>query len=153
MIYSFLRRRGETGRRAGLKILWTNHPCRFESDRRHQTKKQPCKTTVRLFFYICRATACSQERAYIKNKTRSVVARLLLSAVGGMKYRRAPIECRRWHEIPPNRDIICFLPLAKLYMRLLDYSVKLLCFYHSISNAYMSLNILRRIGRRFDFFA
>ena len=106
-------------------------------------RKNNLAKTVRLFFYICRATACSQARAHIKNKTRSVVARLLLSAAGGMKYRRAPIECRRWHEIPPSRDIICILPLAKLYMRLLDYSVKLLCFYHSVTNTDVSLNILR----------
>lgn len=52
MVYSLLRRRGETGRRAGLKILWTNHPCRFESDRRHQTKIKRTRETVLSSFYF-----------------------------------------------------------------------------------------------------
>lgn len=30
---------GEIGRRDGLKIHWTNPPCRFDSDQRHQINK------------------------------------------------------------------------------------------------------------------
>ena len=52
MVYSYLRRRGETGRRAGLKILWTNHPCRFESDRRHQTRIKRTREKILSSFYF-----------------------------------------------------------------------------------------------------
>ena len=88
MIYLHLRRRGETGRRAGLKILWTNHPCRFESDRRHQRKNNLAKT-VRLFFHIS-APSRLRVRARIYEKIKCVaLARLLLSA-------------RRRYSIPPR---------------------------------------------------
>lgn len=58
MLYLLLRRRGETGRRAGLKILWTNPPCRFESDRRHQTKKSNLNGSVFLYFQTLDLKQC-----------------------------------------------------------------------------------------------
>ena len=46
-----LRRCGGIGRRAGLKILWTNHPYRFDPDHRHH--HQPNSNRVGLvFFYV-----------------------------------------------------------------------------------------------------
>ena len=97
MVYSYLRRRGETGRRAGLKILWTNHPCRFESDRRHQRKNNLAKT-VRLFFHIS-APSRLRVRARIYEKIKCIaLARLLLSA-------------RRRYWIPPR----CATPKVLLY--------------------------------------
>ena len=70
MIYSILRRRGETGRRAGLKILWTNHPCRFESDRRHQRKNNFANNREVVFSYIhnSRVLAQGYERIYEKRQ-------------------------------------------------------------------------------------
>ncbi len=35
-LITLTRRRDGIGRRDGLKIRWTNHPCGFESHRRHQ---------------------------------------------------------------------------------------------------------------------
>ena len=79
MIYSILRRRGETGRRAGLKILWTNHPCRFESDRRHQRKNNLTKT-VRLFFHISAPSRLRVRWRIYEKIGRIALVRLLLSA-------------------------------------------------------------------------
>lgn len=88
MVYSYLRRRGETGRRAGLKILWTNHPCRFESDRRHQRKNNLANNREVVFSYIRASRVLALEIVWIYEKKISVyaVARLLLSAVGGISY-------------------------------------------------------------------
>ena len=108
MIYLYLRRRGETGRRAGLKILWTNHPCRFESDRRHQRKNNLAKT-VRLFFHIS-APSRLRVRARIYEKIKCIaLARLLLSA-------------RRRYKIPPNSLIFkqngCLRVRARIYEKI-----------------------------------
>lgn len=91
MVYSYLRRRGETGRRAGLKILWTNHPCRFESDRRHQRKNNLANNREVVFSYIhnSRVLAHGYEWIYEKRQRVYAVARLFVSAVGGIIYRRA----------------------------------------------------------------
>ena len=43
---------GEIGRRAGLKILWTNHPCRFESDHRHHSQPNLNPEPLGWDFYI-----------------------------------------------------------------------------------------------------
>lgn len=91
MVYSYLRRRGETGRRAGLKILWTNHPCRFESDRRHQRKNNLANNREVVFSYIRASRVFTLEIVWIyeKKTARRAVARLFVSAVGGIIYRRA----------------------------------------------------------------
>ena len=77
MVYLIVRRCGETGRRAGLKILWTNHPCRFESDRRHQRKNNP--TIIRrIVFLLFTERMPAYTRAWTRKKhlTRSVPSKL-----------------------------------------------------------------------------
>lgn len=57
--------------------------------------------------------------------------------------------------IPTNIDKVFFYIISNLriYYFIVQRCKKLFRFYHSVPDADVSLNILRRIGGRFDFFA
>ena len=92
VIYYHLRRCGEIGRRAGLKILWTNHPCRFESDHRHQTSKTILRISVGLFSFLTVFVTLACKNTGIKETYNvSCALECFARAVGGMnkvKYHR-----------------------------------------------------------------
>ena len=79
MIYCYLRRCGETGRRAGLKILWSKIRVGSSPTTGTNEQKQPRKG----LFFIC--AHCRRHRAEqcVQMKKRLCIARLLLRVPNG----------------------------------------------------------------------